>query len=118
MPSFIRFSGVAIAAVLLAGCAAKSDVARIQTQIDGLKSEQASIRSTAEQALASAQSASEKAGSAEAQASRAAAASEAASARLDQILASRAKGRHGTHSHRHRHGDKVHSHPHSGAHHH
>ena len=114
----IRLGLVALSAGLLIGCASKSDVSGIQTQIDGLKAEQASIRGTAEQALAAAQSASEKAGSAEAEANRAATAAQAASAKLDQILAKGAHSRHGVHSHSHHHGKLTHSHPHSGHHHH
>jgi outer membrane murein-binding lipoprotein Lpp len=116
MQFVIRLGLVVLSAGLLAGCAAKSDVAAIQTQIDGLKAEQASIRGTAEQALAAAQAASGKAGSAEAEANRATVAAQAASAKLDQILAKGAHGRHGVHSHQH--GKSTHSHPHSGHHHH
>jgi outer membrane murein-binding lipoprotein Lpp len=118
MRQVIRLGFVVLSVGLLAGCAAKSDVARIQTQIDGLKAEQASIRDTAQQALSAAQAASDKASSAETEANRAAAAAQSASAKLDEILAKGAKGSHGSHSHSHSHGKTTHSHAHSGHHHH
>ena len=118
MHRIMRIGCVALSAGLLAGCASKSDLASIQTQIDGLKAEQASIRSTAEQALSSAQAASATAANAEAAANRATSAAQAASAKLDEMMAKGIKGRHGSHSHSHSHGSMTHSHAHTGDHHH
>jgi outer membrane murein-binding lipoprotein Lpp len=81
-----KFAVVLMAAGLTVGCASKSDITNLQTQIDGLKAEQASIKSTADEALSAAQAAESKAGAAEAAARRAAAAAEETNSKLDRMF--------------------------------
>ncbi|MDD2767535.1 MAG: Lpp/OprI family alanine-zipper lipoprotein [Methylococcus sp.] len=81
-----KFAVVLVSAGLTVGCASKSDITNLQTQIDGLKAEQASIKSTADEALSAAQAAESKAGAAEAAARRAAAAAEETNSKLDRMF--------------------------------
>ncbi|BBL73821.1 Lpp/OprI family alanine-zipper lipoprotein [Methylomagnum ishizawai] len=48
---------ILILSALLASCANKSDVGKIQTQIDGLKSDVSTVKATADEALSTAQAA-------------------------------------------------------------
>ncbi|MEY2700378.1 MAG: hypothetical protein RIQ52_1133 [Pseudomonadota bacterium] len=79
-----KLAVVLMIAGLSVGCATKGDITQLQTQIDGIKAEQASLKSTADEALAAAQSAEAKAASADSSARRAAAAAEEVNAKLDR----------------------------------
>ncbi len=72
-----KLSIVLLSAGLAVGCASKSDLAALQTQVDGLKAELSSVKSTADEALSAATSA-------DASARRAAAAAEEVNAKLDR----------------------------------
>jgi outer membrane murein-binding lipoprotein Lpp len=86
MMKAIKFAAVLVAATLTVGCATKGDVSNLQTQLDGLKAETASVKSTADEALSAAQAAEAKASSADANARRAAAAAEEANSKLDRMF--------------------------------
>lgn len=62
---------VLLSAGLTVGCASKSDVNHLQTQIDSLKADLTTVKSTAEDALSAAQGAESKASEAAAAARRA-----------------------------------------------
>lgn len=81
-----KFAVILVAAGLTVGCASKGDIDKLQSQIDGLKAETSSIKSTADEALAAAQAAESKAASADASARRAAAAAEAVNEKLDRAF--------------------------------
>ena len=81
-----KFALILAAATLTVGCASKSDITNLQTQIDGLKAETSSIKSTADEALAAAQAAESKAASADAAARRAANAAEETNSKLDRLF--------------------------------
>jgi murein lipoprotein len=82
----IKLAVILAAASLAVGCASKGDLANLQTQVDGLKAETASVKSTADEALAAAQAAESKAASADASARRAAAAAEETNSKLDRLF--------------------------------
>lgn len=56
---------------LMVGCASKSDISNLQTQIDGMKAEMHTVKSTADEALSAAQNAENAANRAAAAAQRA-----------------------------------------------
>jgi hypothetical protein len=49
-----KLAMILVAASLTVGCASKSDITNLQTQIDGLKAEVSSVKGTAEEAQATA----------------------------------------------------------------
>jgi hypothetical protein len=53
-----KLAMILVAAGLTVGCASKSDITSLQTQIDGLKAEVSSVKGTAEEAQATAMKAS------------------------------------------------------------
>ncbi|MDD5036906.1 MAG: Lpp/OprI family alanine-zipper lipoprotein [Methylococcaceae bacterium] len=61
-----KLAVILVAAGLSVGCASKGDITNLQTQIDGLKAEVTSVKSTADEALSAAQAAESKAAAAEA----------------------------------------------------
>ena len=81
-----KLAVILVAAGLAVGCATKGDVEKVQTQVDGLKAELSSVKSTADEALTAAQGAEQKAASAEAAARRAATASEEVNSKLDRMF--------------------------------
>jgi outer membrane murein-binding lipoprotein Lpp len=70
---------VLLSAGLMVGCASKSDLNKLQGQVDDLKAQVSATKSTADQALA-------VANDANANAKRAAAAAEAANSKLDRMF--------------------------------
>ena len=52
-----KLAVILLSAGLTVGCASKSDITNLQTQIDGLNAEVSSVKSTADEALSSAQQA-------------------------------------------------------------
>jgi murein lipoprotein len=81
-----KFFAVLMASGLTVGCASKSDISNLQSQVDGLKAEINSVKGSADEALSAAQSAEAKAASAESAARRAAAAAEDVSSKLDRMF--------------------------------
>lgn len=81
-----KISIVALAAGLMVGCASKSDITNLQTQIDDLNAKVSSVDSTAKQALDAANAANAKASAAESAALRAAAAAEDTNSKLDAMF--------------------------------
>jgi murein lipoprotein len=82
----IKISAVVMAAALATGCASKSDITSLQTQIDALKAQVTTASSDAAKAQSSAADAAAKAASAEAAANRAAQYAQDTNSKLDRMF--------------------------------
>jgi outer membrane murein-binding lipoprotein Lpp len=87
MKKIVKVSMIALVASLVVGCATNSDIANLQSQIDGLKSSVAQASSDASSAKSAAEAASAQAASAEAAANRAAQYAQETSSKLDAMFA-------------------------------
>ncbi len=83
MMKTVKFSVVVLAAALATGCASKSDIEFLQTQIDALKTQ---VSSDVSKARVSSAKAAEKATSAEAAANRAAQYAQDTNNKLDRMF--------------------------------
>ena len=86
MMKIVKISALALVTVLTTGCAAKSDIDFLQTQIDGLKAQISTASSDAASAQAASEDAAAKAASAEAAANRAAQYAQDTNNKLDRMF--------------------------------
>ena len=86
MKKVIKLSMIATIATLVVGCASTSDIANLQSQIDGLKTSVASASSDAQSALSAANDAAAKAAAAESAANRAAQYAQDTNSKLDNLF--------------------------------
>jgi len=84
MMKAIKFAAVLAAATLTVGCATKGDVNNLQSQIDSVKADLASVKTTADDAANAAKEAEAKAASADANARRAAQLADQINEKLDR----------------------------------